>query len=81
MPDPLREQVVAAYVVPKDGVEVTVKELIDYVTNHPMLAPYKMPKYYCITQSLPRTATGKLQHFAVRKIAEEDLKNGNFQRG
>ena len=81
VPDPLREQVVAAYVVPKDGVEVTVKELIDYVTNHPMLAPYKMPKYYCITQSLPRTATGKLQHFAVRKIAEEDLKNGNFQRG
>ncbi len=79
VPDPLREQVVAAYVVPT-GDDLTVKELFAYAAAHPMLAAYKRPKYYCITDQLPHTATGKLQHFAVKAQAEEDLKNGVLKR-
>jgi acyl-coenzyme A synthetase/AMP-(fatty) acid ligase len=79
VPDPLREQVVAAYIVPAEE-GLTVKELISFVASHPMLAPYKRPKYYRIVESLPHTATGKLQHFAVKDMANEDLAQGRFQR-
>jgi acyl-coenzyme A synthetase/AMP-(fatty) acid ligase len=79
VPDPLREQVVAAYVVPAND-DLTVRDLLNYVNDHPMLAPYKRPKFYCISKELPHTATGKLQHFAVRANAAEDLKNGKLKR-
>ncbi len=79
VPDSLREQVVAAYILPSDD-SLTVQELIDFATGHPMLSEYKRPRFYCISKELPHTATGKLQHFAVRAMAAEDLKQGRLKR-
>lgn len=69
MPDKLRGEVVAAYIVPKDP-SLTVEELKDYCTHSPMLSSYKWPRNYHIVESLPHTATGKLMHFKLRSYAK-----------
>ena len=69
VPDKLRGEVVAAYIVPKDP-SLTVEELKDYCTHSPMLSSYKWPRNYHIVESLPHTATGKLMHFKLRSYAK-----------
>jgi 2-aminobenzoate-CoA ligase len=72
-PDPERGQIVKAYIVLKDG-QVgdagLVKALQDHVKAE--LAPYKYPRAIAFVERLPRTETGKLQRFALRRQAAED---------
>lgn len=79
LPDKLRDQVTVAYVVPKDD-KLTVKELIQFVNGHQMLAAYKRPRYYRICDRLPHTATGKLQRSVVREQAVIDFASGLLHR-
>ena len=79
LPDKLREQVTVAYVVPKDD-KLTVKDLIQFVNGHQMLAAYKRPRYYRICDKLPHTATGKLQRAVVREQAVIDFASGLLHR-
>ncbi|MCD8316888.1 MAG: acyl--CoA ligase [Eggerthellaceae bacterium] len=79
VPDELRGQIVAAYVVPSDE-SLTIEELRDFLYNHPMLAEFKRPRYYALIDALPHTPTGKLQHNKVRDKAPEDVKNGVLKR-
>ncbi|MFJ2740042.1 AMP-binding protein [Streptomyces sp. NPDC087440] len=65
--DELRGQVVAAYVVLREGVprtEETVTLLRDFVKAE--LVPYKCPREIVFLDVLPRTPTGKLQRFRLR---------------
>jgi 2-aminobenzoate-CoA ligase len=71
-PDSDRGNVVAAYVVLRDGVagdEVKAKELQDFVKAE--IAPYKYPRLVEFVGELPRTNTGKLQRFRLRERAAE----------
>ena len=70
-PDRLHGQCVAAYVVPSDP-SLTVEELRAHCVAHPMLPPFKRPRFYTLVQELPHTATGKLLHYKVREQAERD---------
>lgn len=79
MPDAKWGQVVVAYVL-KSGTSLTAQELDDFCMQHPMLANYKRPRYYRFTESLPMTATGKLQHFKLRKQVLEDFQAGVFEK-
>jgi len=47
-----------AYVVPRDGAELTVDEIKSYVRRH--LARYKVPRDVVFVEALPRNATGKI---------------------
>jgi long-chain acyl-CoA synthetase len=58
VPDELYGEEVAAFVVLKDGREVTEKEIINYCRAH--LADYKCPKSVCIVSEIPKGPTGKL---------------------
>ena len=69
IPDKLRGEVVAAYVVAKDP-SLTVEELKNYCTHSPMLSSYKWPRAYHIVDELPHTATGKLMHYKLRSYAK-----------
>jgi 2-aminobenzoate-CoA ligase len=76
-PDTMRGSVVCAFVVLRDGVPadaltagVKAKEIQDHVKN--ILAPYKYPRDVRFTAALPRNASGKLQHFALREIVERE---------
>lgn len=79
VPDQSRGQSVAAYVVPADP-KVTIGELTDFCINHPMMAPYKRPRYYRFVESLPMTATGKKMHYKVKEMAIKDLEAGLLKR-
>ncbi|MGK9235930.1 benzoate-CoA ligase family protein [Inquilinus limosus] len=71
-PDPDRGQVVKAYVVLKPGVPAsaeTRKALQDHVKAE--IAPYKYPRAIEFLDRLPRTETGKLQRFQLRRMAAE----------
>jgi 2-aminobenzoate-CoA ligase len=71
-PCPERGQIVKAYIVLRPGFEgdaALTKTLQDYVKV--TVAPYKYPRAIEYVTSLPRTQTGKLQRFELRKIAAE----------
>ena len=80
LPDELREQVPVAYVVPKEGIELTPKDVAQFVTSNEMLAAYKRPRYYKICDKLPHTPTGKLQRAKVRAQAVTDFAEGLLTR-
>lgn len=79
VPDDLRGESVVAYIIKADD-SLTVKELVSYCSNHPMLAAYKRPRFYRFVEELPYTATGKKKHFAVKQLALEDQKKGLLER-
>jgi 2-aminobenzoate-CoA ligase len=67
VPDEDRGQIVQAHVVLAQGVEPgpeTAKRLQDHVKA--VIAPYKYPRSVVFTEALPKTATGKIQRFALR---------------
>lgn len=66
--DPMRGSIVKAFVVLKPGFqagEEMVKQLQEYVKAN--IAPYKYPRAIEFMDKLPRTETGKLQRFVLRK--------------
>jgi 2-aminobenzoate-CoA ligase len=72
-PCPERGQIVKAYVVLRDGVrgsEALAKALQDHVKA--TIAPYKYPRAVAFVTALPKTASGKLQRFALREIARAE---------
>lgn len=67
-----RGQIVQAHVVLSPGVAqdaTTVRRLQDFVKS--AIAPYKYPRSVIFTDALPKTATGKIQRFAL-KAAKAD---------
>jgi 2-aminobenzoate-CoA ligase len=71
-PDGERGQVVKAYIVLRDKTKAapeTVKLLQDFVKAE--IAPYKYPRQIEFIETLPRTESGKVQRFVLRKQAAE----------
>jgi 2-aminobenzoate-CoA ligase len=69
-PDDERGELVTAFVVVREGAEAGVAlaaELQDFVKQK--IAPYKYPRAIEFVASLPRSATGKVQHFVLRERA------------
>ncbi|OIJ65792.1 AMP-binding protein [Streptomyces mangrovisoli] len=66
-PDEARGQVVVAYAVLRQGAAPDAEALRAFVKSE--LAPYKCPREVVFLDSLPRTATGKLQRFLLRDSA------------
>lgn len=69
IPDPYRGETVKAYVVRKEGANVTEEELNQYARKH--LAAYKVPRMYEFRNELPKTAVGKILR---RALVDEELK-------
>jgi 2-aminobenzoate-CoA ligase len=75
--DPDRGQVVQAHVVLAEGVArdaATAKRLQDHVKA--AIAPYKYPRSVIFVDALPKTATGKIQRFALRDTKPAPEKTG-----
>ncbi|MFJ5758243.1 long-chain-fatty-acid--CoA ligase [Neobacillus sp. NPDC093182] len=78
IPDPYRGETVKAYVVLKEGSQVTSDDLNQYARKY--LAAYKAPRLYEFREELPKTAVGKilrrtLVEEEMRKIEEENKKH------
>lgn len=72
-PDGARGQVVAAYVVLRDGFTPDA-ETATALQNHvkATIAPYKYPRLVQFVDELPKTKTGKLQRYRLRELAETE---------
>jgi 2-aminobenzoate-CoA ligase len=71
-PDPVRGQVVKAFIVPRPGITAADplrKELQEFVKQR--IAAYKYPRSIEFVAALPRTETGKVQRFRLRQMAVE----------
>jgi 2-aminobenzoate-CoA ligase len=67
-PDEERGQIVEAHVVLVEGAEpseATALRLQNHVKD--TIAPYKYPRRVVFTEALPKTQTGKIQRFMLRK--------------
>ena len=69
-PDEARGSIVQAHVVLTEGVTGDAA-LVEELQNHvkATIAPYKYPREIKFIPSLPKTATGKIQRFALREQA------------
>lgn len=70
-PDSYWGELVVAFVVLKEGEEVSTDEIDKYLIDNDKLAKYKRPREYHFVDSLPKTASGKLQKF----VLESKFKN------
>jgi len=67
LPDEKWGETPHAFVVLRDGASATDTELIEFVRER--LAHFKAPRAVTIVTELPKTATGKIQKFVLRKGA------------
>ena len=70
VPDPVRDHVPVAYVVPSDpGNPPTADGLEAWATTH--LAPASRPRTWTVLDSLPRTSVGKIRRFRLTPKAQQ----------
>lgn len=69
VPSTLHHEAIKAFVVVKDGMECNKEMLLEFL--RPLLADFKIPKYYEFVDVIPQGATGK--------ILRKDLRNRPYQ--
>jgi acyl-CoA synthetase (AMP-forming)/AMP-acid ligase II len=72
VPDPVRTEEVKVVILPVPGGSVTEEEIVAWCGNR--LAPFKVPRYIDIRDSLPYTSTQKVDLAAIK--AEHNVRPG-----
>jgi acyl-CoA synthetase (AMP-forming)/AMP-acid ligase II len=70
VPDPLYGEEVAAFIVLKDGAQVSAEEIISFCREH--LADYKCPKSVRFVTDIPKGPTGKLLKRELARLFKTD---------
>jgi fatty-acyl-CoA synthase len=65
LPDAKYGEVVAAWVVPRNGMSLTDDQIRSYCRGQ--IAHYKVPQYLQVVDQLPRTVTGKVRKHVLRE--------------
>lgn len=68
-PDKRDQEMVLAYVVLKEGEEMTERDVMDHCVEN--MAPYKRPKKVVFADTLPKSATGKVLRTELRGETED----------
>jgi acyl-CoA synthetase (AMP-forming)/AMP-acid ligase II len=69
MPDDYFGEVGVAFVVPRQGAQVSIEEVMAYAREH--LANYKVPRRVEIVDAFPLNATGKVLKTELRERARK----------
>jgi len=69
-PDPMRGETPCAFVTLKPDADATADEIVAFCRDH--LARFKVPRTV-LFGPLPKTSTGKIQKFVLRKRAKETV--------
>ncbi|TCP32359.1 fatty-acyl-CoA synthase [Scopulibacillus darangshiensis] len=72
IPDEKYGETVVAYVQKRQGTSLDEAKLKDYCKGK--IAFYKIPKHILFTDQYPMTASGKIQKYKLRSLAQEQLK-------
>ncbi len=78
VPDGDLGEVVAAAVIPKDGVKLNPVEVVDYCYGK--IASAKVPRYVYITNSFPVSGRGKVQKFRLVEELKELIEKGELKK-
>jgi len=78
MADDVFGEVAAAYIIPRDGVTIDPREIVDYCVGE--IANFKVPRYVEILDEFPMTQSGKIQKFKLREIAKEAAAEGKMTK-
>jgi acyl-CoA synthetase (AMP-forming)/AMP-acid ligase II len=65
VPDEIRGEVIHAFVVRKEGVQVDEQALLAHIAG--LVGKHKIPRGISFVTELPLTASGKIQRFALRE--------------
>ena len=71
VPDDQYGEEIMACIILKDGENMTVDEMKQYIRDH--MAKHKVPKYIDFVESFPMNAAGKILKFKMREDAIEKL--------
>ena len=69
VPDAHYGEIVVAFVIKKEGYELTEKQVIDYCNGQ--MSRFKVPKYVFFVADYPKTGSGKVQKFKLREMGKE----------
>lgn len=73
IPDPYRGETVKAFIVQKQGEQLTENEVMDYCKKN--LAAYKIPKQIEFVNELPKSTVGKILRRELRDMELAKMKN------
>jgi cyclohexanecarboxylate-CoA ligase/acyl-CoA synthetase len=71
-PDERLGERIAAFVVPAPGDPPTLDELIAFLRDERRIARPKLPEHLTLLESMPMTASGKVQKFVLRERLRRD---------
>lgn len=71
IPDEKYGEVVGAFIIRKEGADITEADVIDFTRNK--IASYKKPKHVFFLDAYPMTASGKIQKYKLRELACNEL--------
>ncbi|KAF2155719.1 acetyl-CoA synthetase-like protein [Myriangium duriaei CBS 260.36] len=74
LPDSRYGEVVAAFIIKRSGAQLSAAEVRDHVRTN--LSSHLVPKYVFWVTDYPKTASGKIQKFMLRKIGVDLVANG-----
>jgi len=77
-PDPVLVERICAVVVPKAGEDVTLPELVEWLTAR-QIARQKLPERLILLDDLPRNPSGKVQKFKLRELARAETVSSHTQ--
>ncbi len=75
VPDETYGEELVAYIILKDNHELTAEDVKAYYKGK--IAHYKIPRYIHFVPEYPMTASGKIQKFKLRELAQEDVHKGD----
>jgi crotonobetaine/carnitine-CoA ligase len=64
VPDPIRDEAIKAFVIQREGMQVTADELIAWCAER--LARFRVPEFVEFRAEFPRTSVGKIQKHLLR---------------
>ena len=73
LPDPHYGEIVAAFVIRKEGAELTDDDVKRYCASQ--MAKFKVPKHVFFVKDFPKTGSGKVQKYKLREMGAEMAKN------
>jgi crotonobetaine/carnitine-CoA ligase len=65
VPDPIKDEAVKAFVVPRPGMALSVDEIVAHCAGR--LARFKVPQLVEIRDALPKTSIGKIEKKLLRQ--------------
>lgn len=79
VPDKLRGQALAAYLVPKDD-NLTIEEVADFCSHCKDLNKHSRPHYFAFLKEIPLNSNGKKKRREIKAMALEDYNNNHFTK-